>query len=60
MSCGGQLTLINIGLTSLPMFMFCFFQILKGVLKRLALVDPESSYVAFIPFLFFLLLLHQL
>ena len=35
MSYGARLTLINAVLTSLPMFMLSFFEIPKGVLKRL-------------------------
>ena len=35
LSVGGQLVLINSVLTSLPMFMMCFFELPKGVLKKL-------------------------
>ena len=35
MSYGGRLVLINSVLTSMPMFLLSFFEILKGVRKRL-------------------------
>jgi hypothetical protein len=35
LSSGGRLVLINLVLSSLPMFMLSFFRIPKGVLKRL-------------------------
>ena len=35
MSYGGRLVLLNSVLSSLPMFMMSFFEILKGVLKKL-------------------------
>ena len=44
LSMGGQLVLINSVLTSLPMFMMCFFELPKGVLKKL---DYYRSHFVF-------------
>jgi hypothetical protein len=36
---GGRLVLINSILSSLPMFIISFFEVLRGVLKRLNILD---------------------
>jgi magnesium-transporting ATPase (P-type) len=36
LSCGGRFVLINMVLTSLPMLMLSFFEVPKGVRKRMA------------------------
>ena len=38
LSVGGRLVLINSVLSSLPMFMLSFFEIPRGVLKKLAIL----------------------
>ena len=42
MSVGGRLVLINLVLSSLVMFMISFFEIPKGDLKKLIIIDPIS------------------
>jgi hypothetical protein len=42
LSVGGRLVLINSVLSSLPMFMLSFFEIPKGCLKGLIILDQDS------------------
>ena len=39
LSIGGRLVLINSILSSLPMFMLSFFEVPRGVLKKLSITD---------------------
>ena len=42
LSTGGRLVLINSVLSSLPMFMMSFFELPRGVLKKLTVSDRDS------------------
>ena len=43
LSVGGRLVLINSVLSSLPMFMLSFFEVPRGVLKKLSIIDQGFS-----------------
>ena len=48
LSVGGRLVLINYVLSSLSMFMLCFLEILRGVLKKLYIRNKSLTHVQYL------------